>query len=165
MMPPDAALDDATLDASEPVKELTKDDKLESPAEDEDESDESPRSEVRLERVSDNERLFCCEADKTVDVLSVVMVSLLAEGTDEVKAVVVTLGNDRLTSRGKYILGLATGSALTSVMAASAVTNNDFVCILRIVSLRHKGHYVEGGNKNKDCGEIRCQTLARELFA
>lgn len=93
------------------------------------------------------------------------IVSLLAEGTeDEVKAVVVTLGNDRLTSRGKYILGLATGSALTSVMAASAVTNNDFVCILRIVSLRHKGQLVEGGNKNKDCGEIRRQALARELL-
>lgn len=70
MMLPDAALDDATLDESESVKELTKDDRPESLAEDEDEdeSDESPRSEVRLERVSDNERLFCCEVDKTVEV-------------------------------------------------------------------------------------------------
>lgn len=73
------------------------------------------------------------------------IISLLDEGTeDEVKAVVVTLGNALFTSRGKYILGLATGSALTSVTAASAVTRSDFVCILRIVSLRHKGHFSEG---------------------
>lgn len=70
MMLPDGTLDDATLVESESVKELIKDDKLESLAEDEDEdeSDESPRFEVRPERVSDNDRVFCCEVDKTVDV-------------------------------------------------------------------------------------------------
>lgn len=89
-----------------------------------------------------------------VDVWSVVIVSLFDEGAaDEVKAVVVTLGNDLLTSRGKYILGLATGSALTSVAAASAVTRSDFVCILRVVLLRHKGQFLG----ELICGEIRRQ--------
>lgn len=60
------------------------------------------------------------------------MVSMLVEGTEaEEKVVTVTLVYSLLTSRGKYILGLATGSALASVItAASAVTKNDFVCIL-----------------------------------
>lgn len=69
---------------------------------------------------------------------SSLVVELVAD--DGKKAVLVTLGRSLLTSRGKYILGLATGSALTSVeAAASAVTRIDFVCILQIVSPRHMG--------------------------
>lgn len=60
-------------------------------------------------------------------------------GDDDVtKTVLVTFGNCLLTSRGKYILGLATGSALTSVeAAASAATRSDLVCMLLIGSPRH----------------------------
>lgn len=60
------------------------------------------------------------------------MASMLVEGIeDEEKVVTVTLVYALLTSLGKYILGLATGSALARVVtAASAVTRSDFVCIL-----------------------------------
>lgn len=93
-MPPEAALDDAALDASVPVKEPSKDDKDES--DDEPEFDDRPRASV-------SDRLFCCETDdKRVDVWSEVVVSLLDEGADdEEKTVAVTFGNDLLTSRGK----------------------------------------------------------------
>lgn len=59
-------LPDAALDESVPVKEPTKDDKVVS--ESEDDEPESPKPEVRLERESDSDRLFCCEVVKTVDV-------------------------------------------------------------------------------------------------
>ena len=61
------------------------------------------------------------------------------EAIEDAKLVVaVTLGNALLTSLGKYILGLATGSALARVeTAASAVTKIDFVCILQILWPMH----------------------------
>lgn len=137
-----AALVDAALAASEPVRESMKDDRPVSESEEDEVESDNPRSADRLERASVSDRLFCC--DEMVDVRSEVMVSLLDEGSEvELKAVVVTLINDLLTSRGKYILGLATGSALTSVAAASAVTKSDFVCILQIESLRHTCQFSE----------------------
>lgn len=59
---------------------------------------------------------------------------MLVTGTiGEEKLVTVALEYDLLTSRGKYIFRLATGSALASVEAAtSAATKNDLVCILLI---------------------------------
>lgn len=83
---------------------------------------------------SSSDRLSSDEEDWS----RVVVVSIVDddEAIEDVKLVVeaVTPENDRLTSLGKYILGLATGSALASVEAAtSAVTRIDFVCILQIL--------------------------------
>lgn len=58
---------DATLDESLSVKDPIKDDKVVSDPGDEEL--ESPMPEDRLERLSNSDRLFCCEVDdKTVDV-------------------------------------------------------------------------------------------------
>lgn len=80
---------------------------------------------VRLCRMSVKDRPWDAEE-------AAVVTSMLEDGTaDEEKVVTVTLVYALLTSRGKYILGLATGSALASVdTAASAVTRSDFDCIL-----------------------------------
>lgn len=92
-----------------------------------DESTGSEDDPARLLSRSDRDRLLCC-----VVVSSVTGWLVVDKGVVDEK-VVVTLGNCLLTSRGKYILGLATGSALASVeTATSAVTRSDFVCILRI---------------------------------
>lgn len=85
--------------------------------------DESPS--VRLGTVSVKDRPW-------LETTPAVVTSVLVDGTeDEEKVVTVTFVYALFTSRGKYILGLATGSALASVeTAASAVTRSAFVCIL-----------------------------------
>lgn len=61
------------------------------------------------------------------------MVSVVVEGSGVAMSVTVALVNCLLTSRGKYIFRLATGSAPANVEAAtSAETNSDLVCILSI---------------------------------
>lgn len=78
----------------------------------------------RLVRMSDSERV-CLDEESTVVVSAVVVVSVVAI------SVTVVLVNCLLTSRGKYIFRLATGSALANVEAAtSAETRSDLVCIL-----------------------------------
>lgn len=80
----------------------------------------------RLVRMSDNERLW-------LDEESDVIVSVVVEGSGVAISVTVALVNCLLTSRGKYIFRLATGSAPAKVEAAtSAETNSDLVCILSI---------------------------------
>lgn len=60
-----------------------------------------------------------------------VVVSAVVEGIRVAMSVTVALRNCLLTSRGKYIFRLATGSALANVEAAtSAETRSDLVCIL-----------------------------------
>lgn len=60
-----------------------------------------------------------------------VVVSSAVEGIGVAMSVTVALRNCLLTSRGKYIFRLATGSALANVEAAtSAETRSDLVCIL-----------------------------------
>lgn len=82
---------------------------------------------VRLSNTSVNEWL-------SLDDESEVVLRMVVGGAiGEVNFVTVALEYDLLTSRGKYILRLATGSALASVEAAtSAATKIDFVCILPI---------------------------------
>lgn len=84
---------------------------------------------VKLVTKSVNDRLRCVEDWSNKVVVSTVVDEEAIE--DEKLVVAVTFGKDLLTSRGKYILGFATGSALASVeTAASAVTRSDVVCIL-----------------------------------
>lgn len=82
---------------------------------------------VRLSKLSGNERLWI--DDKSEVVLWVVVEDKIGD----VKLVTVALEYDLLTSRGKYIFRLATGSALANVEAATnAATKNDLVCILLV---------------------------------
>lgn len=80
----------------------------------------------RLVRMSDNER-------SRLDEESDVVVSVVVAGSGVAISVTVALVNCLLTSRGKYIFRLATGSAPAKVEAAtSAETKSDVVCILSI---------------------------------
>ncbi|ROW14630.1 hypothetical protein VPNG_03188 [Cytospora leucostoma] len=82
---------------------------------------------VRLSELSGNERLWI--DDKSEVVLWVVVEDKIGD----VKLVTVALEYDLLTSRGKYIFRLATGSALANAEAATnAATKNDLVCILLV---------------------------------
>lgn len=59
------------------------------------------------------------------------VVSAVVEGSVVVTSVEVALVNCLLTSRGKYIFRLATGSALANAEAATrAETRSDLVCII-----------------------------------
>jgi hypothetical protein len=86
---------------------------------------------TRPVRMSDSDRPWLDE--RSVVVVSAVKVEVSAVVRS---ATVVALVNCLLTSRGKYIFRLATGSALAKVVAAtSAETRSDLVCILELLAI------------------------------